>query len=36
VVAETRAGLDAIEWDSPEQERRIRDLVDRDAAAAGR
>lgn len=36
VVAETRAGLDTIAWDSPEQERRMRALVDRDAAAAAR
>lgn len=35
VVAEARAGLGAIAWTSPEQERLIRDLVERDAAAAG-
>lgn len=34
VVAETRAGLDAVAWQSPEQEARMRALVERDAAAA--
>lgn len=33
VVAETRAGLDAVRWDSPVQERAVRDLVERDLGA---
>ena len=33
VVAETREGLDAVSWDSPAQERRVRDLVERDLGA---
>lgn len=33
IVAETRAGLDALRWTSPEQEQRMRALVERDAAA---
>ena len=33
VVAETREGLDAVSWDSPAQERRVRDLLERDLGA---
>lgn len=32
VLEETRRGLDLVRWQSDEQERRMRDLVDRDAA----
>lgn len=34
VVAETMAGLDAVPWQSAEQEQHLRALVERDAAAA--
>ena len=33
VIADTRTRLDALVWDSPEQERRMRALVERDLAA---
>lgn len=33
VVAETHSGLDAVRWDSPAQERAVRDLVERDLGA---
>lgn len=33
VVDQTRTGLDEIVWESPEQEQRVRALVDRDIAA---
>lgn len=36
VVDETRRGLDAVRWASPAQERRLRDLVERDIAAGPR
>lgn len=35
VIAETREGMDAVEWSSPEQERDMREMVERDVAAAG-
>lgn len=35
VIAETHRGLDAIRWQTPEQEQRMRDSVARDIAGAG-